>query len=235
MTGVDPVTGAVAGAVVKLVIDRGAPAGLRLVRSWLRGQTVLIVGPGASGKTTFLQYLQFGIFLHEQEHQKTYHALESPRFNLALGPNKNLNVSIKTAVDLPGQDADITDIVVAQRPHAMVVILDCASKAKREESAKWLTEFLQLLDQRWLGKSTKKNRLRTMIVVMNKIDKLSGAWDSKFERPYRQAFDLHFKAARGPLMPDIKFRQCVMVESSDGTKWVDAVLIDLATGLQRKA
>jgi hypothetical protein len=80
-------------AVARVVIDRAAPAGLKLVRSWIHGKTIVVAGPARSGKTTFMNYLQYGVFEHAQETAVTYRASPSKRFNFTVGPHKNLEVN----------------------------------------------------------------------------------------------------------------------------------------------
>lgn len=56
--------GAEAGAVLLkvgvAVVERVAPGGLALFKSWLKGKEVMIVGQARAGKTTFIDYLQYG-------------------------------------------------------------------------------------------------------------------------------------------------------------------------------
>src|SRR5690242_3944419 len=100
MTGLEAAAG---GAVVKLIVERGVPKGFALARVVFQGKTIMLVGPARSGKTTFISYLQHGIFQDPQDIPRTYDPVDSSHFNLRLGPNKTLDVIVKTVVDLPGQ------------------------------------------------------------------------------------------------------------------------------------
>lgn len=229
---VEPIIGSVTGAVVKLVVERGAPAGISRIRSWLKGQTIVIVGPSGAGKSTFLRYLEYGLFLHEQEHETTYRPVESPRFELALGPNKNLNVSIKKVIDLPGQDADAAELVAAQRPHALVIVVDISTAESREAATQWFNHFFTRLDQHWHGQKAKKNRLRSVLVALNKVDKIDDedCLNDTIQN-LRQITDTQFKLGRPKAIDRVHFRTSVMVENPEGTKTLDALLIALATSL----
>jgi putative ribosome biogenesis GTPase RsgA len=69
---VDPAIAA--AAVVKAglsLLERTAPAGLGRIRSWWKGKTILVLGQARAGKSTFLDYLQHGIFEEEQDTEKT--------------------------------------------------------------------------------------------------------------------------------------------------------------------
>jgi GTPase Era involved in 16S rRNA processing len=201
----------------------------------MHGKTIMVVGPPGSGKSTFLRYLQFGIFQHEQEHQTTRRPVESARFDLTLGSQQSLRVAIKKVVDIPGQEADPAEYIFGQRPHALAVVLNCGTIADQDVSVAWLKDFVQRLDQYWQGQSAKKNRLRSMVVIMNKVDKLQDSTAVARERLLRKTIDTHFKAARGRGLTNVIFKRCVMVETKDGTKWIDAVLVDLASAMHGKA
>ena len=235
MTGLEPLGAAAAGALVKVVLERGAPTGFGIISSLLHGKTIMVVGPSRSGKTTFISYFQFGIFQDTQETEKTYHPVESPRFNLRLGPNRTLDVTVKTVVDLPGQYPDLSKEVFEHRPHALVIILDMSAPQSDpndpRSSAIWLEEFCNKLDQRWHGQKAQRNRLRSVILAMNKIDLVDPQMVDDYEKEYRAIIKRSFRAARGPLLGDVHFKKSIMVENPNGTKLVDAILVDMAQSL----
>ncbi|MGH3157220.1 MAG: hypothetical protein ACRDNF_11675, partial [Streptosporangiaceae bacterium] len=240
MTGLEPLAAKGGIALVKVVIERGAPAGLGVIRSWLHGQTIMVVGPTRAGKSTFVSYLRFGIFQEEDpEKDRTFKPIESPRFNLELGPNRNLEVQIKTAVDLPGSDTDQHLQVFEHRPHALVIVLDMSAPLAAPNDIRsttiWLEDFFRKLDQRWQGKKPSRNRLRSVIVVMNKIDLASKPQVDSYEKRYRAIVKDDFRAARGTRLSDVHFRRTIMVEdpvkNPGGTKSIDAILVDMAQSL----
>ena len=142
-----PVTGletAAGGTIVKVVIEHAAPAGIAVVKSWLKGKTLMVVGPSRAGKSTFVNYLQFGIFQHEQETSKTYAPAHGPKFNLTVGSTKSLQVLVKTTVDLPGQysEVQLANEVFDIRPHVLVVVLDASRDLHGSGgTADWMTGF----------------------------------------------------------------------------------------------
>lgn len=60
MTGIE--AGATLLKVGVAVIQRITPGGIALFKSWLKGKEIMIVGQARAGKTTFVDYLQYGLF-----------------------------------------------------------------------------------------------------------------------------------------------------------------------------
>jgi energy-coupling factor transporter ATP-binding protein EcfA2 len=233
-------TGAEIGAaatVAKVVIEKVGPAGVAFVKSLISGKIVMVVGPPRAGKSTFVDYMQFGIFQHEQETHKTYEPLRGPKFKLRVGATNSLEVLVKTTVDIPGQynEVQLANEVYNQRPHALVIVLDLSAPLHGSDgTADWLTAFCTRLDQCWQSAKQSRNRLRSVIVAMNKLDLVDRSVVVEGEKVFKDIVAQHFKAARGRNMDDVVFRATVMVDNPDGTKWVDAVLVDLAIATTRK-
>jgi hypothetical protein len=70
---------------------------------------------------------------------------------------------------------------------------------------------------------------------MNQADKLGPDPIIKREKKFREIVRANFRAARSSRTQEPIFKRCIMVENPDGTKWVDAVLVDLATSLRDKS
>ncbi|MFE2124546.1 Rab family GTPase [Rhodococcus aetherivorans] len=235
MTGAETVLPPIGGAAFKLIIERSAPAAFKWVRAVAKGKTIVIVGPGRTGKTTFLNYIHHGVFQHNQATNRTLVPEESKRFDLEVGPSKNLKLHVSSAIDTPGQYPDISKFVHSKRPHALIIVLDLSSNLKDPDPAKssaaWLDEFLTRLDQRWIASRASRNRLRSVIVVLNKADLVSESTYAKHETRYRKIMKDSFRVAKGSMQQDVLYKKCIMVENPYGTKFVDAVIFDLAKSL----
>jgi ABC-type uncharacterized transport system ATPase subunit len=147
VSGIEPFT----PTIVKLsgAIISNAPKGFKYIKSLLFGKTVLIVGQERAGKTTFLDYFQYGFFEDEKDTHKTYDISPSVRFDVKLGRNEILEISVKTVVDVPGDiGANFQAKEIFERkPHAVLIFLDLARPQK--ESSVWLTEFCKRLETYW--------------------------------------------------------------------------------------
>jgi GTPase SAR1 family protein len=237
MAGADP-TGAALIKVGVAIIQRAAPSGIALVRSWLKGKEVLVVGQARAGKTTFIDYFHYGLFEDEKETFKTVDVRRSARFDVKMGRDAALELSVKAVVDLPGQvgASAHADEAFQRRPHAVVLITDLTRPLHGEPdraSSAWLREFCRRLEARWRADRKKRNRLMSVIVVMNKSDKAQEQSVAAARREFRKILDQELRDARGRMLEDIAIMPCTMVTNPDGTKAIDAVIAHLAKALAR--
>jgi len=80
----------------------------------------------------------------------------------------------------------------------------------------------------------RRNRLRTVVVALNKADEVSDLEFREKERRCREILEEHWRAS-APDAPGPRLLRCVSVAirgQEDGTGWIDAVLSDLAIGLR---
>jgi signal recognition particle receptor subunit beta len=202
----------------------------------LAGKTLMVVGPPRAGKSTFMDYLSYGIFQHEQETERTYEAKRARDFKLSLGRDRALSASIKTAVDMPGDPNPklVVDEVFKRRPHGLIVMLDLTTPLDDDDprySAAWLRRFCRAAEQRAFRMRPRRNRLRSIVVAMNKADKVDGVELQRRERVFRGIMEQDWLIAGGSHAIEPRFRPCIAVENDEKTRWVDAILVDVAKGL----
>lgn len=230
MTGIETSLG---GAVVKLAISRAAPAGLKKLIAISSRREVFVVGPEGAGKTTFSLYMTYGILQHAGQTERTYDPVRSPRFHLRLGTDNTLAVSVKASTDIPGQlpARNVADETFRRRPHGVVIMISLESDF--DEATEWLEDFFGRLDQQWQTAKPRRNRLKSAIVVLNKLDLVDETTASTAVERFRAQLSHRFSAALPP-KADIRVKQAVVVDGQDGAKWVDGVLIDLVSAMTRK-
>lgn len=216
------------------VLKRTAPSGLVRVRTWLTGHEVLVVGQPRAGKTSFVEYLQYGILEPEQETAKTIETEKSVTFCVKVGRDSSLELKVRRSVDVPGQVGPVEHALIAKkrRPSAIVVVLDLATPLVGPESAgEWLLQFCQHLDTHLSENPAMRKRFKSLMIVANKIDKvheqtISGRIEH-FRKQLKKGFTHVFGTRSFPILP------CVMVETNSGSKQVDAIIVRLAKALSK--
>ena len=234
MTGVE--TGATILKVGVAVIERAAPTGMEIVRSWLTGKQVVVVGPPRAGKSTFIDYLHYGLFEDEKDTSKTIDITATARFNVKIGRDSALQLLVSRAIDVPGQIGPVwqADVVFHTRPHAVLLMVDLSAPldgTAEQATASWLEAYCKRLEAQWRAKGKRGNRTKTMIVIMNKADKVEASVIETHRKRYREIIDTQLRDARGKMLEDIAILPCVTVNNPNGTKSVDAVISHLAKAL----
>lgn len=237
-----PDGGAVAGYLLKVgvaVIQRTAPTGIAFIRSLFKGKKVLIVGQQRAGKTTFLDYLQYGLFEDEKETAKTFDITRSARrFDVKLGRDASLELSVSAAIDVPGQrgPAAHADLVLEYNPHALIVVLDLTQplRGKTENaSANWLTEFCRRLEKQSRIKGHKQKRLNYVSVLLSKRDKVLEKKAESVQKEMSKILTTEFREARGKMENEIIIIPCSLVTNPEGTKSVYSAIAHLAKSLAK--
>lgn len=205
------------------------------------GKKVIVVGPPGAGKSTFMDYLHYGVFDPAQSPEVTVRPRTAKNFKFTLGRKKSLVASIKRALDMPGQPDPrwVAEEVFRERPHALIVVLDATAptddEADPRSTAIWLRKFSRAAEQMARETRGKRNRLRTVVVALNKIDRVSEPELQTREARCQEVLD-DWRAG-GPGAAPPRILRCISVcvpGRTDGTSWIDAVLSDVAIGLRER-
>lgn len=232
-----PVEQALVGPATKVAVEYVGRPGLARLLMAFRGKKVVVVGPPGAGKSTFMNYMHFEVFDPERNPESTIRAREAKNFKFTLGRNRSLLTSIKQALDMPGQPDPrwIAEEVFQARPQALIIVLDTTAPVEDEtdprSTAVWLRKFCRAADQATRG--MRRNRLRTVIVALNKADRSSEAQYQEHESCCEEILREWRASAQGA--PDPHILRCISVSTGDSaneTKWIDAVLSNLAISLR---
>lgn len=221
------------------IIERAGPSALTFLKSLLRGKRVLILGQARAGKSTFRDYLEHGIFEDERETDKTPEVKPGPRFTIKVGRNAALELSFKTVVDTPGQVGPVehANLAYQHRPHALLIFTDLTSPLHGEPeraSATWLSEFCRRLESKWrVNEQKRTNRIKSVILIMNKSDKVGKDIVDLHKKEFRTIFTTELRDARGKMIDEVEIRPCTLVTNPQGTRAVDSIIVHLAKALAR--
>src|SRR5207302_9070956 len=116
------------------LLEKPFQAGLALIQTWLKGKTILVVGQSRAGKSTFIDYLQHGIFEDEQDTPRTVEKTKTSHFKVGLGKDKTLEMIVKTVEELPGQvgPTEHANTAFKERPDAIVLVTDLTTPLRGE-------------------------------------------------------------------------------------------------------
>ena len=224
---------------VQIAVEYGLKPGLGWLRTVLRGKQIVVVGPSGAGKSTFIDYMNDGVFDPEQNPDVTVSPRTTKNFRFTVGRNGRLTTLVRRSLDMPGQPDPrwVAQEAFRRRPHALVIVLDATAPFDDENdlrsTAVWLRKFSRAADQAARGLKGKRNRLQTVVVALNKADRVS-------EDEFRAQEEVCKKVledwrASGPGAREPRVLKCISVYvpgSVDPDLWIGAVLSDVAMGLR---
>jgi hypothetical protein len=115
--------GAIAAKLIVDLVGRPAMSGLARLYTRITGNEILILGPARAGKTSFSEYLQYGLLEPEQETATTITPHKSASFRIKIGKQSALEMKVKRAVHVAGEigPTEHARLPEERRPQAIVV------------------------------------------------------------------------------------------------------------------
>ena len=182
----------------KLFIEHVVPKITDYGKMLWSGRKFLILGPARSGKTSFLDFLEYLILEPEKPTPVTVGVHKGANKVLRIGPDKSLTLRVKKPRDVAGQAA-IHEIqhVRDYTPHCIVIVLDATKfwgVPDSENALDWLRQFCGHLDILLRNNKKVAKNLKSMTVVMNKWDKIAEAAKSREdEKEYRALYQSYVR------------------------------------------
>lgn len=213
-------------------VGRAAPKGMARLRTYAKGKEILVVGPSSAGKSKFSQYLRLGTLDPEGTREMTYHISKSPTFVVYVGPQGNLALNVRRAVDTPGQTGPLqhANLIGERRPHAVIVLLD--STKSLDATERWLRTFCGQLDTVLRHGHHIRRKLREFVVLLNKRDKIDNHELTDLRRIVRTALDRYLGVVLGrDRCAAVPILECISVQTPQGSDLIDAVITHLAEHL----
>jgi len=227
---------AIAAEIIIDLVARPAMSGLARLHTWIAGNEVLILGPPRAGKSSFSEYMQYGILEPEQDTAKTIQLHRTASFRLKIGKSSSLEMKVKRAVDVAGEIGPIEHARLAEerKPDAIVVLLDLSAPfngSSKDATAPWLVSFCKHLKQRFTQTPRMRKKLKVLIFVGNKRDKLDEPDAKRRVAQLQRIVNKHLREAFGPLADSLSIFPCVLVQNAKGSVLADAVISRLARSL----
>jgi hypothetical protein len=191
--------GKAAEKAVDVVVERVIPKLADYGKMLFSGRKFLLLGPPRSGKSSFLQFLEYLVLEPEKRTMQTVRIERGDDRVLKLGPDGRLILRIRKPRDVPGQEPNLqVEYVREYAPHCVVVVLDVTTF---DSGKNWFDEFCQGLDFELLRNPKVAKKLKSLIIVMNKWDKITEIVTEQEDKEYRKIFESEL---RGIL--DARFR-----------------------------
>ena len=231
-----PEPGAIAVKVGVQLLTRVAPTGLAWVSTWYKGKRLAIVGQPGAGKTSFLRYMQFGVFADpSMPRQPTEDDSKSAAFSVKSGKDNMLQLQVRSILDTVGQvnARDHARAVIRHKPHALVIVLDISGQWEGDNnysSRFYVSEFLENLAHELDSRAFLARHPSNITVLLNKSDKVDAAVTAEWAKQVRQS--LNTKLAKfGPAVKKIPVLPCSLIEDKGGAL-PEKVIRHLALSLQ---
>jgi GTPase SAR1 family protein len=225
--------------LMKLGIDlvaRPAQRGLARLTTWAAGHEVLVLGPARAGKTSFAEYLQYGILEKEQETATTVNTHQSASFRVKIGRSDALELKVRRTVDLPGEYGAMkhAQTVEERKPRAVLVILNLSAPlmgASKHATGPWLVTFSKYLASKLRTDEKLRKKLKCILFVANQRDKIEETLAAKKIAAIRRIVEKHLGDSFEPGATAIQIMPCILVENPNFTALADAVIVRLAKAL----
>lgn len=144
---------------------------------------------------------------------------------------------MRRAVDVPGHHlpAEQAQIFLERQPDAILLLTDLSKPLDvpgGEGERTWFTDFCDHLSDAMVKHPEAADKLKCILVVLNKKDKSNPADIQAREAVFQDILDKNLKRGWGTRVQSIKMMPCVLVSNSENVAPVDGVIRALARCLQ---
>jgi hypothetical protein len=182
----------------KLLIEHVVPKLTDYGKMLWSGKKFLVLGPARSGKTSFLDFLEYLILEPEKLTPTTVGVRIREDKILRVGPDRSLTLRVRKPRDVAGQ-APIHQIQYLKdyTPHCIVIVLDATKffgVPASECALDWLRQFCAHLNVLLISNKGVAKKLKSMVVVMNKWDRIAAAAkDRNDDKEYRTIYESYVR------------------------------------------
>lgn len=212
----------------KYLISLGA-AGIAAFE-WTITETMMVVGPSLAGKTSLIDYLQYGILLPEGQRGRTRRPVYAKHI-IKKDNKSSLEMRIKSALDVPGPlppQVQATD-AIGEAPNLLVVMIDPTN----DEIKNWLDSFLVDYVANYQGPDGNAARRKhpVLFFVINKIDKIEHKQRENIQQQYRAIITAKLSSIFGSRASDLPLLLCSLIDTDEAVSLARNVAITIALEL----
>ena len=206
----------------------------RFVTFW-RGTKLLVLGPGASGKSSFIDCLSDGeLRAPTDEHRATAGIKPHPAVTLDIGADKRLIFRVKSIHEVAGQGNSAlhhANMIATLRAKSVVVLLDFSAQGLNR--IEWFRMFCDHLCSALKKNTLDINRIRTFIICLNKFDLVKAdddAFNAARGEVRREMMDRLHGALSVEQIKSIRIMPCICIRTEHGKTFINDVIVALARG-----
>ena len=219
------------------LVKRVTPKGMAWVTTWIKGKKLLIVGQPRAGKTSLVNYFQFGLFT-DPAHKtpRTRDIKKTAAFSVDMGRDKALHLEVRSMIDTVGQAlaSDHAKNVSKYKPDAIVLVLDLSSnwQGDNEYSAGfYLKEFLLSLSARLNNNKGLRKSIKSIFIVLNKKDLVKPKKIAKWKKFTNKLLQKKLFGVLGVKSDDVSIMACTLIETSDSGKSANNIISKIALSM----
>lgn len=219
------------------LVKRVTPKGIAWISTWIKGKKLLVVGQPRAGKTSFVNYLQYGLFTDpNQKSRRTRHIRKTAAFSVDMGRDKALHLEVRRAIDTVGQAlaSGHADNFSKYKPDTLIVVLNLSSDWKGDDEYSagfYLEEFFSSLASRLHNSKGLRKSTKSIFVVLNKKDLVKPQKISSWARSADKLIVSKLTGPIGEKAKDIPIMPCTLVEDKYPGKTPNAIIAKIALSL----
>jgi hypothetical protein len=215
------------GAAAILGAAGYSPRAMRWVKRWFWGTKFVVLGPPASGKTSFYNFLRHDQFADSFPTRTTLEVTEFNPFLVDKGGDFKLDVS--KGFDVPGDllPQQQAEIAIREAPATLILWTSLTDVNAKE----WLASFCLYLNRSLLENRRFAKRLKCLAVVMNKSDEATPVIIDQRRKDFESVVSNTLRPALGDNIDRVSVLTCTLLKSKGGEKAANNVLLTIANSL----
>lgn len=212
------------------VLNKLAPTGLAWLKTKVFGKDLLAIGERRAGKSSFIKYLEYGVLLPAgTKTPRTLEVKDTASFQIVIGRNETLRMSVRRATDTRGHDSSIEQarLVGRRHPAILMIFLDASRSWQNDDDdrgIKYLKELLDELNVRAATSKRIKRNLMHMCVILNKVDLLDKRQVSSKTKQVKKLLSSYATPHWGPRGNDIAVYPCISIEHKEAVRMLDGII-----------
>ncbi|MGP0088634.1 MAG: GTPase domain-containing protein [Xanthobacteraceae bacterium] len=222
------------------VLTKVAPKGIAWLSAQMFGMTLLVIGERRAGKSSFVNYFEYGVLLSKGTRTpRTQEIRDTASFDLSIGRDKALRMSVRKATDTRGHDTpkEQAALVVRRKPTVLMIFLDVSrdwDASDEDYGYLYLKKVLEELNSKTIRSKGVSNNLKHLCIVLNKADEVDATEYQKKVRSVKGILRAFGAPNWGPGKDDIAIYRCISIDHDEALQLLDGILKSIVVAAMLK-